>query len=1041
MRSIINWLILLLLFFTPLVSSEVYPFSLKFYYGYIILVFLLWLFKNVFKKDSTLTSTKITLPLFLLLLITFISNIFSKYSNFNLNNLHLTFYILLFTMTINDFNSLKWKTNFIWSILLSSSFVVLFAVYQYYIGFDDILKYISGHGVIYEKVVTAEIIKNVSLKRVFSTFIYPNVFAGYIIMIIPLALSLILILKAKLKKIFVFFLICGLIFSLYLTKSVGSFFSLFISLFIYFYLTSNYKKRVIFSSVFIFIVILFIIILLRPDLFNFSKLDNSVLARLNYWKDSINIIKVSPFIGSGVNSFQNLTSMRVKYPHNFYIQVFCELGVIGFISLFFLVLVIIKESLLFLNERHFSKEKRVLFIGFFSSVLSFLIHNLIDIDANIWQNSLIWFANLGILSSFYTTNSRIPFPINYDSRFLSILKRNVIKIGIVLIIVISVVLAKFHFVNFVIVFIVTGLLFLIVVFKGKRFIRTPIDYVGTGLILLSFLSLLVSVNPERTLYEILKIILFIFLFYVTIYYLRNLKDIAFIIEIIAVISLVVSLIGIYQYLFLNDCGSDGGVRIKSLFPNPNLLGGFLVINISLISMYLINSKELFKNIFNCLSLITSIICLVLTQSRGAALSFIFVIIFFLISLNILTKKRVIEENYRIVVSSMIFIIILLLLVIPNPLMDRIINIGGDDVAAYSRIGIYKSALKMFLDKPFLGYGLGTFIDVFPKYSFPIEGGIGRFTRFAEFVHNEYLQIASELGCFGILLLISLIFIIFRQGYILIKNTNNSFKLKLILGSLIAIISILIHAIVDFNLHFLPICIVFIVLLGIIFSKVLSFNYSFIKIKDKKFRLYVLLLVIVLIIAIIQNSLGEYFYKSAKDNPKEIEKNIKIAIFLNPLAGKYYDILGIHYRYYYKISKDLKLFNEAEKCFKLAILKNKVNAFYHKHLALLYYDAGLYLKAIEEYNKAIDLYRNDAILRYELGYIYYSIQSYNFAERVLRDAIVLEPNFSRAHLLLSNIYSKIGKVKASKLEYDKAINIYNKYKKTANIDYEKFLINK
>ncbi|MFH1825326.1 MAG: O-antigen ligase family protein [Candidatus Firestonebacteria bacterium] len=1044
MKNVTNWLVLLLLFFTPLFSAEVYPFFLNFYYVSIIFIFLLWFFQNVFKKESVLTNTKINIPLFSLLLITFVSNIFSKYSSFNLNNLHLAFYILLFSLIINNFNSLKWKIKFIWTVLLSSALVILFAIHQYYIGFDDILRYIFEHGIIYDKVITAEIVKNVSLKRVFATFLYPNVFAGYIVMIIPISLSLLWILKSGLKKIFVLLLMTGLIFVLYLTKSVGSFLTLFISLFIYFYLIFKDKGKVVLSGIIVFGLTLFIILLSRPDLFNFSDPNNSILSRLNYWKDCINIIKISPLIGSGVNSFQDLTSLPLKYPHNFYIQVFCELGVVGFISLVFLVLVIIKESLLFLSKKD-SKENKALFIGFFSSVLSFLVHNLVDLDSNMWQNSLMWFANLGILSSFYVTNFKVSIHsfTSLQSMFsgvLNILKRYVFEIGIVCIMVISVLLAKFHLLNFTVIFIVTGLLFLITIFKKERLIKTPIDYVGTGLILLSFLSLLVSVNTEKTLYEIFKVISCIFLFYVTVNYLRNLKNIMFVIETITFVSFAVSVIGIYQYFFLGD------LRAESLFPNPNLLGGFLVINISLVSMSLINSKGLFKNILNCSSLISSIICLVLTQSRGAALSFVFVIILFLISLNILASKKVIKKRFRLSISLIIFIIILLLLIVPNPLMSRMVNIGGDDVAAYARVGIYKSALKMFLDKPFLGYGLGTFADVFPKYTFPIEGNIGRFTRLAEFAHNEYLQVISEMGMAGMLLMFIFIIIILKQSYILIKNTNNESELKLILGSVLAIISILIHATVDFNLHFLPINIIFIMLIAVIFSKPLNqTNACFVKLnKVKRLRMYILLLVLILIIVVIQNSLAEhfymnYFYNTKKHNLEDAEKSMKTAIFLNPLSGKYYDVLGKHYQNYYKLTKDLKTFNISEAYFKSAVLKNKMNAFYHKHLALLYYDAKLYQETVEEYNKAINLYPNDAILRYELGYVYYLVKSYNLAEKILKDSIILEPNFSRAHLLLSEVYKRTGNVKSSKLEHDKAMDIYNKYKNIANINYEKFLI--
>ncbi|MFH1619152.1 MAG: O-antigen ligase family protein [bacterium] len=53
---------------------------------------------------------------------------------------------------------------------------------------------------------------------------------------------------------------------------------------------------------------------------------------------------------------------------------------------------------------------------------------------------------------------------------------------------------------------------------------------------------------------------------------------------------------------------------------------------------------------------------------------------------------------------------------------------------------WESALKMFLDRPALGFGTGTFAYVFPAYHLPVKGGMASL-----YAHNYILQFLAENG--------------------------------------------------------------------------------------------------------------------------------------------------------------------------------------------------------------------------------------------------------------------------------------------------------
>jgi O-antigen ligase len=129
-------------------------------------------------------------------------------------------------------------------------------------------------------------------------------------------------------------------------------------------------------------------------------------------------------------------------------------------------------------------------------------------------------------------------------------------------------------------------------------------------------------------------------------------------------------------------------------------------------------------------------------------------------------------------------------------------------ASMPRTVMWRGVLKMIGDNP-LGTGLGSFPARFPQYQPPGYG-----TTRTRHAHNDYLEIIAELGIPGAMLLFALLAVLLIQmgPYLLQHHGGESIWLRRC--ALLAVVTGLIHAVVDFNLWSRPaVSLLFAILLG------------------------------------------------------------------------------------------------------------------------------------------------------------------------------------------------------------------------------------
>ena len=365
--------ILLFIFCRPFISSLSFPVLNSFYSAVFLLFLLSWIMVKREGIQKNLPE-RLRPPLILFILALIASTLLSQDRIHSLREfpqylIGLLLFIIPFSLSPEN------KKRVISTIILAGISISFLAIYQYFFGFEYILNYLAK-----EKTPTPGLMSYLSQRRAFLPFISPNTLAGYLIMIIPLSLSL--------KKRIFFILPLGL--ALLFTKSLGALFSLFLGLMLYFYLNNQKGRRKIALLSSLSVIILLIFLLRLNSASQFNQPGFSVLMRWDYWKETLGIIKLFPFLGVGPGA---LNLSQATYAHNVCLQIWAEMGIFGIASFFWLI-----AETYSLIRRDFMSKKEISILS--AALFAFLIHNLIDFTFFLPETSCIWWIIFGIYISF-----------------------------------------------------------------------------------------------------------------------------------------------------------------------------------------------------------------------------------------------------------------------------------------------------------------------------------------------------------------------------------------------------------------------------------------------------------------------------------------------------------------------------------------------------------------------------------------------------------------------------------------------------------------
>ncbi len=295
---------------------------------------------------------------------------------------------------------------------------------------------------------------------------------------------------------------------------------------------------------------------------------------------------------------------------------------------------------------------------------------------------------------------------------------------------------------------------------------SPVRVAFLLLFIAGTLSLLWAANPHFWVYKWNKWFAGFVMFLLGLRITQNEKNLDTIVNLAIVGGLIVAAIGIGQYLFGLDVVPQTAFP-SSTFGNGNMAGQIMVLTLGL-PLYFLFKKELTTKQawFYALSMSVLVTYMFFTRTRAVWLACGLEVSMILAFVGLDNKRRQwCSWNLEKTKASIAALALFLVLINFNQngfqpfwqiAIYEISSISKDIAASAGQSGgerylIWGTAWEMVKDNPVIGTGLGSFFHNVNSVDYQVLRTVG-----VQRVHNDMLELAVELGTFGLLLLLGII---------------------------------------------------------------------------------------------------------------------------------------------------------------------------------------------------------------------------------------------------------------------------------------------
>lgn len=217
-------------------------------------------------------------------------------------------------------------------------------------------------------------------------------------------------------------------------------------------------------------------------------------------------------------------------------------------------------------------------------------------------------------------------------------------------------------------------------------------------------------------------------------------------------------------------------RIYSFFDNPNNFAEVLAMFLPLVGALTLNAKGWRGRLGGLAALGLGVAAIGMTYSRSSWLGLALAVVVFLA----LMDWRFLPAMLAVGVCAIPFL--------PKSILNRILTIGNmQDSSARYRIAIYEDTARLLKDYGVTGVGLGSDVTrrVFLHYPTLYDGNYPIHT------HNNYLQMWAEIGIFGLLAYLGLIFGQIKESLRVFRRADKTLKriLAAALGGMVGLLAI------------------------------------------------------------------------------------------------------------------------------------------------------------------------------------------------------------------------------------------------------------
>jgi O-antigen ligase len=335
---------------------------------------------------------------------------------------------------------------------------------------------------------------------------------------------------------------------------------------------------------------------------------------------------------------------------------------------------------------------------------------------------------------------------------------------------------------------------------GIKIYWSPLNWPLAGLFVIGLAQLTLHATPYPflTRVELLKLAAYLLSFFLSTQAFRERRDLTTLAWFLILLCFAVSLLGIVQH-FTSDA-KIYGLRTLSAggdpfgpFVNRNHFAGFVELTLPA-GLALLIFRGLRRDMIPLTGLLTIVPvgAMILSGSRGGIVSFAFE----LAVLALLARLRKAPEGPRLVALAIVGFAALALVAWlgAGRAIERFSTLHQGDVSLARRGTMIRSAAHIFFDHPLKGTGLGSLVAVFPRYEIAYDGYI------VDHVHNDYMELLAETGILGGLCGLAFLWLLFRDARKCFTAEQGHFSRAVHAGAITALCGLLLHSLVDFNLH-------------------------------------------------------------------------------------------------------------------------------------------------------------------------------------------------------------------------------------------------
>ena len=386
--------------------------------------------------------------------------------------------------------------------------------------------------------------------------------------------------------------------------------------------------------------------------------------------------------------------------------------------------------------------------------------------------------------------------------------------------------------------------------------------------------------------------------------------------------------------------------------------------------------------------------------------------------------------------------------VQNPLQQRVLTVGSHDPYAYTRLAIWKNSLERIIDHPW-GVGLGLYKYTSFQYRFPVESAIARYGKRAESAHNEYLQMAVELGVLGLVLFLVGVALLGWEIRETLRLPLEPWERGLVIGLSGGILGILVHGGVDAVFHEPALVLLAILFAGMILvvkrlrqprgPSVWTVPFPYHPARAVSIGAVAVLCALL----IVQPAAAWYaFDKGASEVGVGREDRafdwFQRATLIDPGTTAYRDALALVEVRLFHQSGDLQWLLRAVDELTMSLRLNPLDGRFAYRLGMLHVlladrvgpgsqQEDLRRQAAAYYEQAMRLDPFSPFNYHELGKLRWAQERKEEALALFRRAISYEPNFLPARAQLAELSQQIGQTEVAAAEYEQIVKVKERYR--------------